>query len=228
MTPDQIIAQFESLIQDTVDETTEYFLLNEAKDTIESERAWAILTGKDTSQSESPGDTYETAKTLPSDFFMPSPRGIYVGTDMIPYKQVPYEANIDFQAITYAYYFDYYNKQFFLCGSVSKSGTIKFFYRRRSPTLVKGGSAWIFPSQFHARLVYEMAAKYFALDQGEKARSWDDRWTIYANRIQENMNAWDDQLQTIPLQNEVNMFVDPSSFPNIVDMGSGSIGGVNG
>lgn len=228
LTADQILAQFEELIQDTLDQTTELFLLNEVKDTIETERAWAILTAKDTSQTANTGDTFETFKPLPSDFAMPSPRGIYVGSDLIKYVQIPFESNIEFQAITYAYYIDYANNQYALCGSVSKSGTIKFFYRKTSPLLAltaNGGSPWIFPARFHPILPYEMAIKYFSVDQGDKGRAWDDRWSQFAARIREAMYSWDDSLQTPALQNELNLFVDPSSFPTIIDMDSGRGGG---
>lgn len=231
LTADQILAQFEELAQDSLDQTTELFLLNEAKDTIEQERSWALLHGLDTSQTANSGDTFQTMKTLPADFAMPSPRGIYIGTSpRTPYRQVPFEAQIDFQSITYAYYIDYYNSKYALCGSTSNPGTIQFFYSRFSPVLAltaSGGLPWIFPARFHPLLIYEMLVKYFAADQGDKSRAWDDRWTAYAARIRENMYSWDDQLQSGALQNEMNLFVDPGSFPNIIDMGS-SGGGMFG
>lgn len=228
LSADQILAQFEELIQDSLDVTTELFLLNEVKDTIESERAWAKLTRLNKSNTAQPGNSFQTLINLPDDFIMPSPRGIYVGTDMIPYKQIPFEAQIDFQAVTYAYYIDYYGSQYALCGTVSQTGTIFFFYRASSPVMAltaNGGQPWIFPAKFHPRLVYEMAIKYFAIDQGDKGRSWAPEWAQYAQRIQESMNDWDDQLQMNALQNELNVFVDPSTFPTIIDMDGGMAGG---
>lgn len=207
-----------------MDQTLELMLLNEVKDTIETERAWAFLTALDQSQSVSSNDTFQTMKTLPTDFGLPSPRGIYVGTDIVPYRQIPFEAQIDFQAITYAYYIDYYNNKYGLCGTVSKSGTIQFFYRKTSSQMAlvaNGGTPWVFPARFHPLLVYEMCMKYFTIDQLSKAKSWDDRWSLYAARIREAMNSWDDALQMQALQTEMNMFVDPGSFPTIIDMGSG-------
>lgn len=228
LTADEILSQFESLIDDSLDQTTELFLLNEVKDSIESERQWAMLMALDTSQSANPGDTFATTHPLPSDFGLPSPRGIYVGTDLIPYKQIPSESQIDFQSITYAYFIDYYNSKYSLCGSVSQSGPIKFFYRRFSGTMAltaNGGQPWVFPARFHPLLVYEMAIKYFAANQGDKAKAWDDRWSDYAQRIREAMYSWDDSMQTPALQNELNVFTDPASFPTIIDMDQGPGGG---
>lgn len=229
MTADEIIVQFEELVQDSLDTTTELFLLNEAKDTIETQRQWAILTALDQTQTANTGDTFQTPHTLPGDFALPSPRGIYVTGDLIPYRQVPFEAQIDFQAITYAYYVDYYNQKFYLCGSPGRTGPIQFFYRRYSPVLAlvaNGGQPWIFPARFHPVLVYEMAKKYFAADQGDKGRAWDDRWDQYATTIEEAMNSWDDQLQSLPLQNESETMVrDLSGYPTIIDMDAGGSGG---
>lgn len=227
LTADQVIIQFEALIDDSIDQTTELFLLNEVKDTIEAEREWAILTGLDVSKTV-PAVAL-TPINLPVDFGMPSPRGIYVKGDLIPYRQVPFEGQIDFQAITYAYFLDYYNAQYTLCGTPTPGSVVQFFYRRTSPTMAlaaNGGQPWIFPARFHPRLVYEMAIKYFAIDQGDKGRAWDDRWQSYATMIAEAMNSWDDQLQTLALQNESDTMVrDLSGYPTIIDMDSGSPGG---
>lgn len=232
MTPDAIIQQFEVLVQDSFDITTELFLLNQCKNEREASRTWAILIGVDTSQSASPSDTFQTAKTLPGDFFMPSPRGIYVGSDLIPYKQVPFESQIDYQSVTYQYFIDFYNGVYYLCGAQSQSGTIKFFYRRLSPQLAlvaQGGKPWIFPTAFHAILVYDMAKKYFAADQGDKSKAWDDRWDTYMRAIEDQMAAWDDQIQMLALQNEVTAGArDVSGYPTIINMDSGQGFGLNG
>ncbi len=226
MTPQEILSQFEELIQDTLDQVTELFLLNEVKNTLETSRLWAKLRRLNTSQTANVGDTFQTMKSLPSDFALPSPRGIYVGTDLIPYRIVNFESQIDFQAITYAYYIDYYASQFALCGTVSISGTIKLFYQAFSPDLnLTDNTPWIFPARFHPILPYLMAIKYFAIDQQDKSRAWDDRWTIFAKEIKEAMVAWDDSLQMQALQNEINIFVDPQSFPTIIDMDAGRPGG---
>lgn len=229
LTADQILSEFETVIADSLDQTTELFLLNEVKDTIETERNWCVLKGLDQSQTANASDTWLTRKSLPADFALPSDRGIYIGTNPGPrYIQIPFEAQIDFQSITYSYFIDLYNSQYGLGGTVSAPGIIQFFYQRYSPTLAltaNGGLPWIFPARFHPLLIYEMAIKYFAIDQGEKSRAWDDRWSEYATRLREAMVAWDDQLQSQALQAEQNFFVDPASFPTIVDMGNGMSGG---
>lgn len=233
LSADQIISQFETMVADSVDQTTELFLLNEVKDTLEAEREWEWLKALDTSQSATTGDTFQTPHTIPADFARPSSRGIYVKGDRIPYRQVRFESQLDFQDITYAYFFDFRNNKFYLCGKPGLSAPIQFFYQGSSPYLdlaANGGSPWIFPARFHPILVYRMAKKYFAIDQGDKARSWDDRWEAYEREIYESMTGWDAELISQAAQNEANMgaALDFSSYPTIIDMdgrGPGTLGG---
>lgn len=233
LSADQIIVQFEALIDDSLDTTTELFLLNQVKDSIESKRAWEWLKKLDLSQTASISDTFQTPHTLPSDFIKPSESGIYITGDMIPYKQIPFESQIKYQSITYVYFIDFLNQKFYLGGSPGRNGAIQFFYQAASPSLAlisNGGSPWIFPAKFHPILPFAMAKKYFAIDQGDKSRSWDDRWTTFMQEMEEDMNAWDSELQTLAQQNDANMggMVDFSGYPNIIDMDRGGGGTISG
>src|SRR6266404_3797208 len=105
LTPDQMVTAFESLVDDSLDETTEYQLLNDVKDTLESDDAWAILATLDETQTANAGDTYLTFHTLPSDFGSPSPGGIFVGTDIIPYRQIAFKQVQRWKDVTHRYYF---------------------------------------------------------------------------------------------------------------------------
>jgi hypothetical protein len=228
LSADTIISQFEECVQDELDQVSELFLLNEVKDTIETSRAWAFLTAKDATKTVPSGVAWQSPIALPTDFAIPSPRGIYAGTDLIAYKQVPFEAQVDFQSITYAYFIDYYNSNYYLCGNPTPGQTVNFFYRRFSPTLAltaNGGQPWVFPARFHPLLVYEMAIKYFTWDQGDKSRSWDDRWEKFAMRTRDQMEEWDDELQTKALMNEQDFNVNVSSEPNIINMDTGGMNG---
>jgi len=222
MTPEAMNAMFESITGDTLDTTTENTLLNEVKDDIESEDTWEILKTLDESQSVNTGDTYLTMKSLPSDFALPVDDGIYVGTDIIPYLPIPYVNRIQFQSVQHRYYIDYASGKYAIMGSPNPGGTIHFFYHKFSPTLVPGtsqnpGTPWIFPARFHPIIPYRMAMKFFAIDQQEKARSWDDRWELFAAKIYQNMRGWNSRLVREAAQNK-NLDVDFSTHPNVVNM----------
>lgn len=226
LTPDAIISQFENLIDDSLDQTTELFLLNQVKDEIELSRAWQWLKALDKSKTRATGDNWQTVIALPADFILPSPRGIYVGTDRQIFRQLPFEAQIDAQDLSYAYWLDPANGNYYISGT-GFSGTINFFYQKSSPTLSLGGAAWIFPAVFHPQLPFKMAKKYFAIDQGSKVNAWDDRWDSFIADQEAVMNAWDDQLQMLALQNEQNMAVDFSANPTIIDGMMNSPGGAS-
>ncbi|MDE1944832.1 MAG: hypothetical protein KGI03_00970 [Patescibacteria group bacterium] len=233
LTADQILTQFESLIGDSLDQTSELFLLNEVKDTLEMGREWEYLKKLDKSQSVAVGNDFTVSHALPSDFSRPSTRGIYVNGDRVPYRQVRFESQQDFQDVTYAYFIDFFNSLYYLCGRAGLSATILFFYQATSPTLAltaNGGLPWIFPAQFHPILPYLMAKKYFAIDQGDKSRSWDDRWDAFIKEVYDSMTTWDDDLRTQAAQNEANMgsALDFSSFPTIINMDSGGPGTLAG
>jgi hypothetical protein len=226
LSADTIISQFEESAGDSIDQVSELFYLNEVKDTIEAERNWSILKAlkKTDVVPVYSGNAMNSPITLPTDFALPSKHGIYVANDRIPYEQAPFESQIDFQDLTYAYFLDVANNAYALTGTPTIGQLIYFFYNKYSPTMAlvaNGGSPWVFPARFHPLLVYEMLLKYFPHDQGDKGKSWDDRWSQYAQRIRENMYDWDDALQMDALQNEQNFNVNLGAEPNIIDMGTG-------
>lgn len=223
LTPDQIVEQFESLADDALDETTEYFLLNEVKDDLECDEEWKILKTLDETQSANPGDTYLTMKTLPADFGLPSQDGIYVGTDVLPYIEVPFEDRIRWQFASHRYYIDEGSGTYAICGSPNPGGTIHFFYQKTSATLAKDGAAWIFPARFHPILPMLMVRKFFAIDQPDKARAWDDRWTTWITEKQSIMRRWNARAM-LQANSNSNRPVDISSYPNIINMDADSGG----
>ncbi len=229
LTPQQIITQFESLIEDSLDLDTEIFLLNDVKNSIEEDEEWAILKACDMTQVANVGDTYLSFKQLPDDFGLPSQRGIYVGTDLVPYIQVDFEDRIRWQSVSHRWYLDLANNQYALCGSANPGGTIQFFYQKQSPDLVvstdpEDDAPWIFPARFHSILPKLMAVMYPAIDQPDKSRAWDDRWNEFATKQLEIMRRWNARMLRQASANGY-MTTDLSSYPNIIDMGDGGVGG---
>ena len=210
----EIITLYQELVGDTLDGTTEYILLNQAKDAIEDDRNWAYLRGIDSTQSVSSGDTYATLKTLPTDFGSPLDSGIYIGDDTLPYTAIPFEQQIMWKSISHRYYIDMANNSYGIFGTPI-AGPIHFFYQKTTPTLTATNSP-SFPSRFHPILAYKMAQMFFTVDQGEKSRSWDDRWTVFYNDLLGAMIRWDAKIQTAAYQNSSSDIIDFSKHPDIV------------
>lgn len=217
----QQLAAFHILVGDTLDTTAEEDLLNEVKDELEADDDWVILKAIDTSQTAAVADDYLTMKTLPADYGEVSQHGIYVGNDQLPYLQVPFEDRMRFKDVTHRFYIDEGNGQYALCGKVSQAGTIQFPYKKSSRALtVSGNETWVFPARFHKILPYLMAIKYFAIDQGDKSRAYDDRWDIHSDKILSTMRRWNARLKVQGSQNRA-LSVDLASRPDVVDMDGG-------
>jgi len=229
LTPEQVIADFETKVGDTLDSTQEYILLNDVKDMIEQDDTWAILQALDESETANTGDTYQTYHTLPTDFSLPAPGGIFVGTDIIPYRQIPFEQVIRWKDTTHRYYIDMANNRYALCGVANPGGTIHFYYQKSSPALAAGtapaqGTPWIFPARFHPILAQLMAEMFPAIDQPDKSRAWDDRWNVFSAKRLETMRRWNAALRLQAHQND-QMPIDISADPNIIDIDADGMGG---
>lgn len=222
MTAEDIQTQFEGIIDDSLDEDLELQFFNEEIDMLLSERDWEFLKKVDQSQSFNQGDNYLTLHNLPADFGRPSSKGIFVGNDMIPYGLIPFEQRIRWKDITYRYYIDYANNQYAIMGG-AQPGVIQFYYIKfNSPLVYKVDNEGvptspIFPVRFHPVVAYGAARKFFAVDQGDKSRSWDDRWDKYYTRIHDEMVLWDESLKSQGNQNAY-LPVDLNSYPTIIDI----------
>lgn len=218
---------FEAIIDDSLDATLEGQLLNQVKNTLEAQYLWVILRTSKESNIAQVGDTYLTMHALPADFAMPNKKGVFVGDDMTPYAQISFEDRIRFQSITHRYYLDYANNNYALCGVANPGGIIHFYYNKFSPDLNADTDTWIFPSRFHAILPYLMAKKFFAVDQGDKSRAYDDRWDIFSVEMMESMVQWNARLQ---LEGNANaaVAVDITARPDIVDIDAGGPGIIYG
>lgn len=95
---------------------------------------------------------------------------LYVGE--VPYAQVPYERRNEYQS-----------------GPIP-SGTIVHTYQKQTDEIAIGGSP-VWPERFHKVLSFAMAASFFAVDQEERGRSWDDKWTGMAMDLYRSMVDWD-------------------------------------
>lgn len=191
MTGTNLIEQFETLIDDTLDSVASYQLLNNAKNIIENERDWEYLKKWDTLTLSS-GYTY----TLPSD----CNRIIKVVIDdKILTHQVPLADKHSVEGIDNAFYVDYVNKT--ITFGNTPVATPELFYLRETPDIDDDTEPEI-PEKFQSVLTYKMAQIWYSIDAGEKARAWDDRWDIYYNTTLGSMRLWDAKIKQQILNNQ--------------------------
>ena len=211
---------FHGLVDDNLDEDLELALANSAKDEIEGEQDWEALKSLDETQSSSASDDYKTGpKTLPSDYLHTCNNGdgLYIGGDRQAYKQIPFEKREEFQNTAKRWYLDLKNSRYYVAAT-NVSGTHHHFYIARSADIVAGASSlWGFPSRYDKLIGYRMAKLFYAVDRGEKSRSWDDRWAIEEGILHNSLVKWNWRVQGKSYANAVRG-TDIDSLPDAVSM----------
>lgn len=198
MTGAQIITMFETLIDDTLDSDLEYQLLNQAKNQIEDERDWSMLKKCDSSQSAT-----TSAITLPADYR----RTIALYVNNQPYMQIPFEQKNLMAYSALSWYLDFANGTYYLLGS-NLSGTVYHYYIKTTSD-VESATSPVWPSRFHPLIAYDMAEMWWQIDQGDRSRSWDDKWAVKKELLRRSMVDWDTSLQKRAVENAL-----PADFDN--------------
>src|ERR1019366_5052069 len=197
MTNPQIITQFESLIDDTLDATLELQLANDAKNEIETDLQLEILKKIDTSNTTISGTNYSQAYNLPADFFLPL-GPIWAGNppQPFPYFPVPFSMKLYYYYTPFRYFIDMANSNFYLCGTQNAALPISIPYISSMPDINSSSStSVVWPARFHSLIPFRMAQMYFAIDGGAKERAWDDRYGQFYKEKLNKMIDWDAKLK---------------------------------
>lgn len=192
MTGTELIAKVESMVDDVLDSDYALQIVNDAKDEIEGMAAWEQLK-REQSYSVSAGASYLAAiGVLPTRFALPL--SMTEGGSYVPYRKYDFEDRQARENASFGYLIDLAAANVYLTGTNSAAKTMYFYHTQYSADLTVS-TEWSFPERFHALLAYKAAEIYYASDAGEKARSWDDRWSSQYERGLGRMMAWNDQLK---------------------------------
>ena len=219
MTGDEIKTMFNEIVDDEMDDIQFYIFLNAIKNRIESYRDWNFLRAFDNSLTVNAGDTYLTAKTLPTTFH--SPRALYFHGDRSPLMMIPFEEREIYRDTYRRYYIDWVNRTLSICGATGAVGkTLDIFFRRQTPDIAAGTSP-VWPEAFHALLGFEMAdvwqstsdndAENVALKAGRESNR-------VAYTLLKSMIAWDAQIKTLEYNEKNVRGVDIRTYPDVVDL----------
>jgi hypothetical protein len=195
VTNQEILTQFEGLVNDTLDQTLEIQLANNAKGKLEAELQLEITKKLDTSNTSVVGGTYTTSYNLAADIFMPLDT-IYVGIK--PRRAIPFERRELYKDSPDFYYIDWANNKFYLTGTTVLAETITFPYIYATTDISSGNlssTSVVWPARFHSLIAFEMAFMWFAIDQGEKFRSFSADWQAAYQALKVAFVAWDQRLK---------------------------------
>lgn len=179
-----------------IGDTEFYIMLNAMKTRLEEERNWKVLEVTDATQTVSMGDTFLTAKTLPTDFAQDI--GLFLtnaDNQPINYHPIPFSERYQRKDELNGYWIDVMSMTFGLTGKASSSyTTINLVYRKTSADIASSTS-WVFPARFHPLLGYMIAGSY---KLGTDYDSISARQAIGNNAdakaLYESLISWDTQL----------------------------------
>lgn len=201
MTWDELKVFFNGLVDDSLDDDLAVDLANLAKDEVEGERDYVVLINVDETQSSSSGDTYNTnAKTIPTGFL--KSKKLHIGDDRIPYLEIPFHSRERYKNSARRFYLDLANDKYYIAAK-NISGTHHHFFVKRSVDITTSSTTlWAFPTRYDKLIGFKMAELFFAVDRGEKSRSWDDRWALQHSILKRGLVRWDFGLQKEAAKND--------------------------
>lgn len=204
----------ESLIDDTIEETLFYSLLNIAKDRLEDEIEWEILKTWDKSVAWNPGDSYLTEKNLPSNFRSMYADGvIYLGEDN-PYFSVPYKDIYKYRNSANKYSIDYKNNKLHIIGAEAISCSIYIPYLETTADITET-TEWSFPSRFHKILGLRVAAYYTSgVDADDLYARMSPAHRLAAQELENGLKKWNTRLALMAMDNSSAPFIQNGYNPN--------------
>lgn len=215
MTGQDIIDRFQDIVDDAVESDEQaLFLLNVAKDAIETEHDWYFLRSIDTSTAVVAGDNYLSMKTLPTDFLFPI--AFYLQNDISPLIIIGLQQRDRYKDIYKRYYIDYKNRQFALCGNNSGPRGIIIHYGAQSPAIALD-TAPTWPTAFHPYLAFKMAEMWGSGEDADEINFKMSRENLrQGNELLKAMKLWDARLKLIEYNAKNERHADLSSYPDVV------------
>ena len=192
MTGNEILTTFEEFVGDSLDQTIELSLANQARLEIDTELRLQVLKRLDTGSTVSSGNTYTTSYTLATDILVPASHRIYVGEE--EYTGIEFENRERYKYQTGFWYVNLYAGTYHLTGTPPAGQTITFPYITKGTDIAADSATVLkYPSQLHIIVPMHMARIWFAIDQGEKGRSWLPEWETFYQRTKNALINWDQQ-----------------------------------
>lgn len=192
-----------------MEETLFDTFLNIAQMYWENQRPWMILRSEDTSQTISTGNTFETEKSLPTDFRKWYTRFPIVLTDSQANSQqflreIPISMKLAYKQDISRFYCNYRTNKFYVCGQPSQSLTIRQYYIMKT-TLVSASDSndWDFPTEYHPILALSVATYHkLGIDYDIINNSQASNNAALAVQIYMSMSEWDSDLQNSSIQGQ--------------------------
>lgn len=199
----EIYQMANDIAEDTIPETLFLQMLNVARNKREDSRPWQMLKKTDSSQYANPGDSWQTAKTLPADFRRDY--RMFVGEDY-EYTPLPIEELVPYRNAARRYAVDLAGNAFYLTGSVGTASKIYLIYIKTTTDWTQGNKdtdgICVWPDRFQPLLAFDVAAMYQGgVDYDEPAAKMSLFNRAMAKELEDAMVAWDTELALRSMNN---------------------------
>jgi hypothetical protein len=202
VTPEDVKELFESLVEESPEESLTYNLMEICKNKVESELKLEILKDVDSTQTANPGDTYTSMKTLSDNARLL----LKLTVGNIPYIPVSFVNRENFRSAARRYYVDWKNKQFALCGSIASSQTIRQYFLTKTTRITADNaddaSTIVWPDEFKPLIAFLMARIYQGnIDPDDIAIRQGLEQTREATALLDAMIGWDHDIKLAAMGN---------------------------
>lgn len=188
-----------TLLGFSIDETYFLQLLNIARSVREGQRPWKVCSTIDKSQVANTSDTFQTAKTLPSDFVRLTKEGTIKVFDnqnkYQVYTEIPLDMQIEYKDNANKFYIDHNAGYFYLCGKPDQQYSIWFPYQADTGDITLTTSWAKFPARYAYMLAFDVAAMHrLGADYDDLNARMGDQNAVQAQIIFNAMKRWDNEL----------------------------------
>lgn len=199
MSPDDVLALFQTFVDDEPDETESQVLMDVAYTKRNDEREWTFLMKLYSTIQNLSSDTWQTQKTLPDDFSAPIKMMVGAGSDN-EFDPVPYEEILMWKGSANKYSIDYQGNNLRFTGP--GNGDIAYFWYKYVPDSLIGlsddasalATTIVWPQRFCALLAMDMAAMHMGgFDADDTTRQQVPYISSGHRALYNAMIAWDNR-----------------------------------
>lgn len=187
----------EDIMDDNIDDTLFYQILNTVKGVLEEERPWEYLKKLDPALlSITSGQTASTSRALPADFGRPYRLFLIDGSSNENLLQgVPFEEQHLWTTNHGFFWLDLANDVLYLSGTQTKDATLYHYYLKFTPDIAAGTEP-VFPDRFHSVLAFRVASYLMGgVDADNLYTVMTEKNAEQARMVESSMRKWDDQLK---------------------------------
>ena len=194
-----------------IDTTLFDTFLNTAQSYWENQRPWMALRAEDSSNTISPGNTFTTVHTLPTNFRKWYTRFPIVLADSQQnpqqyLREVPFNSKLAYKSDGTRFYCDYANRRFYICGEVPQALTAYLYFIKKG-TLVSAddNNEWELDTlDEYTEILGLTVAVYWknGVDYDVINNAQANANASLAGQIFKSMTEWDGELQESAIQGQ--------------------------